>query len=173
MGNPYGHPKPQYAGMTKEEKQKAYQKACYEKHKEERKEYGRKYSKTYREDNKAIVLPKKRDQWLRLNFKRDSEWYKKTLAEQGGHCALCNTVPEGRRFQVDHDHKCCPTERNGNRRTCGECVRGLLCEFCNTRLGHLEATSADAWVFPMLGKGNSWTGRALKYLDSYKGIALN
>jgi hypothetical protein len=43
---------PEYAGMTEEEKQRAYQKKCYEKHKEERQAYGRKQSKEYREKNK-------------------------------------------------------------------------------------------------------------------------
>jgi len=108
---------------------------------------------------------------LMQRFKRTPEWYEQALVEQDGHCALCATVPEKRRLHVDHDHACCPCV--GTRYTCGDCVRGLLCDKCNTRLGYLEATLADAWVFPMLGKGNSWTGRALKYLDSYKGIALN
>ena len=34
---------------------------------------------------------------------------------------------------IDHDHRCCP-HRN---KSCGKCIRGLLCGGCNTALGHL------------------------------------
>lgn len=167
MANYKGNPKPQYEGMTEEEKQKAYWRNSYEKHKEKRRAEGRLQSKRYREENREVVLEKKLDQWLRLNFKKSSAWYDHVLIQQGGHCALCNNVPSGRRFQVDHDHNCCRTD-NTHRKTCGKCTRGLLCEKCNTTLGYLEQTLRDALVFPMLGKSDSWTARALKYIIHYE-----
>ena len=36
-------------------------------------------------------------------------------------------------FNIDHDHRCC-----GPGRSCGKCIRGLLCTTCNTGLGQLE-----------------------------------
>jgi hypothetical protein len=33
-------------------------------------------------------------------------------------------------FHVDHDHACCPGTRS-----CGKCIRGMLCNRCNTGLG--------------------------------------
>lgn len=43
-------------------------------------------------------------------------------------CALCGAVDVD--LVIDHDHRCCPTER-----ACGKCVRGLLCRPCNVGLG--------------------------------------
>lgn len=58
--------------------------------------------------------------------------YDELLAAQGGGCAVCgSTDPKGRgRFHVDHDHRCCPGQKS-----CGKCVRGLLCCKCNPGLG--------------------------------------
>ena len=66
--------------------------------------------------------------------------YESILAKQGNGCAICGTPEPGGRgkFHVDHDHFCCPTDK-----TCGECIRGLLCSPCNVRLGVLENT---LWV---------------------------
>lgn len=56
------------------------------------------------------------------------------LQEQGGGCAVCGgPTKDGREFFVDHDHKCCPGQR-----TCGTCVRGLLCGDCNLGIGYFD-----------------------------------
>ncbi|KPC91091.1 hypothetical protein ADL27_32400 [Streptomyces sp. NRRL F-6602] len=59
--------------------------------------------------------------------------YKALLEKQGGGCRLCGQSPSGRALAIDHDHSCCP-----GKKSCGECVRGLLCVYCNTRLAALE-----------------------------------
>src|ERR1044072_5080 len=49
-------------------------------------------------------------------------------------CQVCGRTAEesGRPLHVDHDHTCC-----SQRKTCGKCVRGILCHGCNTSLGGL------------------------------------
>ncbi|MFF8290006.1 endonuclease VII domain-containing protein [Streptomyces sp. NPDC016309] len=58
--------------------------------------------------------------------------YAEMLATQGGVCAICEQ-PDGNGLAlcVDHDHGCCPDAA----RTCGRCVRGLVCSACNHGLG--------------------------------------
>ena len=46
------------------------------------------------------------------------EHYQTMLAAQGGRCAICRRLPNGRRLEADHDH------------VTGK-VRGLLCNGCN------------------------------------------
>ena len=53
---------------------------------------------------------------------------------QGGGCAICgHPGSEENRLSVDHDHACCPGKKG--KKTCGKCVRAILCARCNTGLG--------------------------------------
>lgn len=62
--------------------------------------------------------------------------YAEMVADQNGLCKACNRPPDSRGLCVDHDHACCPAG------SCGQCVRGLLCNDCNTALG-LTGDSVD------------------------------
>jgi hypothetical protein len=69
------------------------------------------------------------------------EEYLRMFDEQGGVCAICQqpetaTNKDGTRksLSVDHDHKCCPSEKA----SCGKCIRGLLCSGCNRGIGYLK-----------------------------------
>lgn len=74
--------------------------------------------------------------WRERMYQLTTKAYEAKFAHQGGRCAIrgCLNTPRA----VDHDHACCPGTR-----TCGACVRGILCGPCNTRLGILENA---AWI---------------------------
>ncbi len=72
-------------------------------------------------------------------YSMSPEQYDERLAAQGGVCALCRRPPKKSRLHVDHDHRCCPPKRS-----CGRCVRGLVCWPCNAKLAILESNSEYA-----------------------------
>jgi len=68
-----------------------------------------------------------------INYGITAADYDAMLAKQGGGCAICGEAcSSGRRLAVDHNHACCPGDK-----TCGRCVRGLLCGACNQGIGKL------------------------------------
>ena len=68
-------------------------------------------------------------------------------------CELCGDKPE-RSLHVDHDHKCC----NGLI-TCGNCVRGIVCNGCNKIIDKYETGLIRA-DHPLLDK-------VAQYVHSY------
>lgn len=61
------------------------------------------------------------------------ETYKDLYNAQNGCCAICGLKEEDvsrLALAVDHDHKCCPDAKS-----CGKCIRGLLCVMCNGLIG--------------------------------------
>ena len=68
------------------------------------------------------------------NYGLTPESFSSLLESQGGVCGICGVdqCDTGNRFSIDHDHLCCPTGRS-----CGKCVRGVLCRTCNIGIGNL------------------------------------
>jgi hypothetical protein len=85
-------------------------------------------------------------QRLRRIYQLSEDQFYWLLDRQGGVCALCfeeeTRIHHGSkavmRLTLDHDHACCPS----NSRTCGRCIRGLLCYECNLLIGKVEAKPA-------------------------------
>lgn len=76
---------------------------------------------------------------LKLHYNLTPADYDRKLSLQGGVCEICGR-PEKRtmkgrpmRLAVDHSHACCATNKS-----CGNCVRGLICHNCNMLLGYAE-----------------------------------
>ena len=79
----------------------------------------------------------RRSNGLKHKYGMTPEQYAELLAKQGGGCAICEQPPVGRQLDVDHDHSCCPGIRS-----CGACVRGLLCSPCNRAVGYFRDNPA-------------------------------
>lgn len=114
--------------------QREYNRGYHETHKEAKRENNRKYRKVHKEATRERARiyrhkPSGRAAQQRANLKWTHditvEEYNALFDEQGGRCAVCRTHQNElkRRLYVDHDHV---TSR----------VRGLLCQNCNTILGH-------------------------------------
>ena len=105
--------------------------------------YPRSGRPSFRSDCKACVNARSRN-YYRLNSstvksKVRSRFYNLPAAtiagmrqRQGDKCAICGVSESesGRTLHVDDDHNCCP-----GKRSCGKCVRALLCHNCNVGLG--------------------------------------
>lgn len=57
---------------------------------------------------------------------------------QGGRCDICKSVITIDKCHVDHDTTCCSKAITRTQRSCGNCVRGLLCGSCNQGLGNFK-----------------------------------
>lgn len=100
---------------THREQKNADSRRWYAAHAEETRAIRRANSVTWRKTKHHGLLP--------------GEW-EAILTRQNNVCAVCLTAEPGGRhstWNVDHNHACCE-----GKRSCGWCVRGLLCHTCNT-----------------------------------------
>lgn len=103
----------------------------------------KRYMKAWQAENR---MPKptewvSKGQLYRHNISLDA--FLDLLKRQRYSCAACKAKFQktGDRYYrpyIDHDHSCCPS---GDSRSCGRCIRGLLCHMCNLALGHVYNSS--------------------------------
>jgi hypothetical protein len=93
------------------------------------------WQKTERRPKSRTEYLKDRRRWNRTSkFKRlgiTEEEFNALLEKQEYACAICRNPFEGRRICADHDHNCCEKQVDRTAKTCGKCIRGLLCVKCN------------------------------------------
>jgi hypothetical protein len=123
-------------------------------------EYYENYQKDWVKENKAANPEKWRARQFRQDMKKmgkTPEWYNEQFEKQKGLCAICER-PEVEihpktgqiaRLATDHNHACCPGDKS-----CGKCVRGLICAKCNQCLHQVEEVE-------------NWCEKATNYLASY------
>lgn len=104
------------------EQNRQYREANRERIKEQRQQY--------REVNRERIQAQKRQN----NYGVTPEAYAAMLFSQANSCGICGTQEPGGigGWHIDHDHACCAA----NCKSCGKCVRGVLCHYCNVALGN-------------------------------------
>lgn len=112
---------------------------CWPCHRERDKSYSRNWRKNNPEQRAAIqhaynTGPSKLGANRKWRFGLAPEVIEEMIVAQGGVCGLCTREFSGEETFVDHDHTCCP----GRTKTCGKCVRMILCRACNQGLGMLQ-----------------------------------
>lgn len=90
-------------------------------------------SRAWKESNPERHKFLQRRSHLKNMYGMTPEQYDAMLDMQDGKCAICTQPPGDRLLHIDHDHSCCP-----GKKSCGRCIRGLLCAACNAKLGWLE-----------------------------------
>lgn len=85
---------------------------------------------------------------VKRRFKLTPEEYHKMRDEAPDKCSLCNRDYGIRGPVIDHDHSCCP-----GRKSCGACIRGVICNRCNTSLGLIDDNrkTLDNMIFYLTG----------------------
>jgi hypothetical protein len=105
-----------------------------------RREYRRLHGHPYSPESR-----KKSNRKYRISsYGLTQEQFDGLLAAQQYACGMCHKPFEkGQLIHVDHDHACCQKKN----RSCGRCIRGLLCHVCNIALGHIERRYAIARAY--------------------------
>ena len=116
------HYSKQYNDKTKQQR-KDYYKDHYQEHKE------------YWKENAIKTWESRRNNILLDTYNITLAQYREMFEKQGGKCYICglHQTKLKRALGVDHNHSCCP-----GKKSCGKCIRKLLCSSCNNAIGALR-----------------------------------
>lgn len=88
------------------------------------------------ENYRKLNPEKVKDSQLRIKYGISLDKLNELIYDQGGKCFLCKVEFSKKwdeRPAIDHDHSCC-----SGAKTCGKCIRKILCIRCNAWLGRFE-----------------------------------
>jgi hypothetical protein len=83
--------------------------------------------------------PEKKAAKNKMNSVYQNNWIRHRISEErynqllNLHNGKCHSCKDKMAVSIDHDHNCC-----NQARSCGQCVRGVLCNQCNSALGLLQ-----------------------------------
>lgn len=83
--------------------------------------------------------PEKNKEKIKMNSGKSPNWKRHKLTKEqfdnliSLYNGKCHSCKDRDAVNIDHDHKCCPSARS-----CGKCIRGILCNQCNSSLGLLN-----------------------------------
>jgi recombination endonuclease VII len=107
--------------------------ACWKKQNPKSQTHSKRWREAYKEKfGMAAYSAYIRARNLWNNYRLSPESFQIKWEDQSGLCPCGRSFAEWKP-QIDHNHGCCPGVKS-----CGKCVRGLLCYRCNTVLGLLE-----------------------------------
>lgn len=128
----YAQDKPRRETIEYKERKNAEHREWYQRDKEKQISRVKEYQQTHPDQQ--------RNSYLLRNYGLTPEAYQTLLQMHDGCCWSCKqpetvVVKSGkvRNLHIDHDHKCCVGTKS-----CGKCVRGLLCTKCNIALGYMN-----------------------------------
>jgi hypothetical protein len=101
----------------------------YQENKQRYKDKAKLFSKKHPNKRKKIA----RKSHLKITFNMSLEDFSNRLKKQRKRCAGCGAKLRRDDCNIDHNHACCP-----GKKSCGKCVRGILCSPCNQALGLLR-----------------------------------
>lgn len=120
------------------------------------KEANAEWLKEYRSQPETRAMQAKNTRrWRLMKYSLTLEQYDQMALDQKNLCAIClrpETKGKGKvlPLAVDHDHSCCIEG------SCGKCVRGLLCDNCNTGIARFKDSPETL-------------RRAAEYLERHRG----
>jgi len=97
--------------------------------------WNKKYPKKIKAYKKiSIKNGKNKAALIKHRYGLTPDQFKKLLKKQKDKCLICKNIFTVKSSPVvDHNRKCCPSKKS-----CGKCIRGLLCFKCNVGLGFFK-----------------------------------
>jgi recombination endonuclease VII len=85
----------------------------------------------------SMTADQRRESWITSNYGMTLDDEKRLLSTQNFQCPACLAPLTRKNIAIDHDHACCP-----NAKSCGRCVRAVLCKACNIMIGIAKDNAA-------------------------------